>query len=183
VDRFTAFDAATRTGVAYGCVGTAPAFETWDLRRESRGAAGLALMSKLSAHLSSFKPDMVFIEEPLAPVILSKIGATADTAIMLPGYVFLIETVCASVNTPTALYNRQRILTHFTGRATWPKIKGRASNAGKLACESRCHQLRWPVADLEQADAAALWDYGAAQRRADLWARFASDRPHRSFTT
>jgi hypothetical protein len=137
-------------------------------------------MSKLSAHLSSFKPDMVFIEEPLAPVILSKIGATADTAIMLPGYVFLIETVCASVNIPTALYNRQHILAHFTGRATWPKIKGRASNAGKRACESRCHQLGWPVADLEQADAAALWDYGMAKQRTAQWVRGATNRPHRS---
>ena len=72
--RFSAFDAATKTGVAYGRADTAPVLETWNLSRLSRGDVGLALMLKLNTHLQAYQPDMVFVEEPLPPVILAPIG-------------------------------------------------------------------------------------------------------------
>lgn len=172
--RFSAFDAATLTGVASGLVGEAPRLETWGLGQKERGLAGLALLTKLNWYLHDFKPDMVFIEEPLPAAVLTTIGTTLETTIKLYGLVFLIETVCSSHDIPTVQYRRQAVLKHFTGASRFPE-----KNGGKEACLARCAQLRWPAKDFEQADAAALWDYGCAQQRAAAWLAKASDRPMR----
>lgn len=161
----TALDLASRTtGIAWGVAGEKPSAATWRLgpdRKTTRGARGLALMRFLVAHLDEFRPDEVFIEAPQPPAVLVEISGSPDTAIMLPGLVFLAETVCESRGISYHTLDRQKVLKHFTGRASYrEKIDGK--DAAKKACIARATQLGWTVDGYDQGDALALLDYGMA---------------------
>lgn len=157
----SALDLAKMSGVCWGVPGGKPEFETWTLGGADtpRGKRGTNLMMKMVDHIQRVKPDLIFIEQPLEARVLASIGSTMDTTLALQGFVFVAETVAFSRNVPTKLIERQDALLHFTGSKAYPKA---IKDAAKKACMARCTQLRWIVADYDQADAAALWWTGCA---------------------
>lgn len=174
-EKASAFDLATTSGVAFGPFGGTPQGLTWKLGKGSHGERGLELMRLGLAHLKEFQPELVFIEEPLGPRILVDIGATTDTAMLLPGLVVVMATVCASLNIPYVLLSRQAVLHHFTGRARYQeRIDGK--DAAKKACVARCAQLGWKPDGYDEADGMALWDYGCVMNFSRA-AQVMMDRP------
>jgi len=157
---YGALDLAKQSGVCWGEKDGRPAFETWQLggQARARGARGIALMTKLVDWLAYAKPGLVFIEAPLNPSAMKNKHSGQDTNIALTGYVFMAETICHSRGVPTKLYERQKILGHFTGSERY-KVPGMA----KRQCMVRACQLRWQPANEDEADAGALWHYGIAQ--------------------
>lgn len=171
--RITALDLAVLTGVCFGEFPAAPAFETWDLRERGRGQRGIILMRRLIAHIEAFRPQAVYIEQPLDAYMMARVGSTLDTQISLTGYVFLAETVCASRRIETALVDVQDARFHFIGVRRFGE-----KEQGKKAVFARCVQLGWRPGDLNQSDAGAIWDYGAS-RATSAYARLTGDRPAR----
>ena len=157
----SALDLAKQSGVCWGEPNGKPEFETWTLGGADtpRGKRGANLMRKLVEHIAYVKPDLIFIEAPLTAAVLADIGSTQDTTLALQGFVFVAETVAFSRGVETRLIERQDALLHFTGSKKYPRA---IKDAAKKACMARCSQLRWIVADYDQADAGALWHYGCA---------------------
>lgn len=175
---YSALDLAKQSGVCWGEPGGKPEFETWTLGGSDspRGKRGVNLMRKLVEHIEYVRPDLIFIETPLEARVLASIGSTMDTTLALQGFVFVAETVAFSRGVKTQLIERQEALLQFTGSKSYPKA---IKDAAKKACLARCTQLRWIVADYDQADAAALWFTGCGLQQPSALARAGIEMPVR----
>ncbi len=170
--RVSALDLATVTGLAYGTGVEPPVLERWDLRIGGNEDRGLQLMRKLSRHLDEYRPHIVYVERSLAPAVLAQIGATAETNEFLAGIVFLAKTILRSRKTLCEVTDRQKVLKHFVGASRFAK-KGDAKKAVKV----RCKQLGWAYQDDNDADAAALWDFGVSYQNPKAFMLAAQRRP------
>jgi hypothetical protein len=168
---YAALDLAKSSGVCWGEAFQPPTFETWVFKAKSRPARFHELRIALAELLYRAKPAKVFIEEPVSPHILAGIGSSVETALQLNGMVALAEELCWHRGVATELFNRQKVLGHFTGQ---PRFKKK--DDGKRACLVRCKQLGWDAEGFDQADAAALWDYGCARESPSAWALAGVDR-------
>lgn len=155
-DVFIAFDAAKKCGVCYGPAFKPPVVTTWDLPGDL-GERGCFLMKNTRLTFERIKPAKCFIEAPMEAHVATMAGTAPTTTISLNGYVFVLMMVCHQFDVPWELYPRQTILKHFTGQGRYAK-----KDDGKRACVVRCKQLGYEVRNYDEADAAALWDYGCA---------------------
>lgn len=203
-------DLATNSAACWGRPNEIPQFRRWYLEG-SPPERGLMFLHAFRALLDSIKCDhrgdeiFVYIEEPLEPRIMVKIGTHKSATIMLPGLVYLAQVVCSSRKVESFLVARQDALEHFTGRRMYRRQKpakkltadlftgvtSRKRTTQKLkpliiqdpakhACMQRCKQLRWPAETFDESDAAAIWDYGSAQHsKASQIARRFSEQPLR----
>ncbi len=175
--RITALDLATKTGVCYGEAGAKPMFTTWNFSSfKIRGMRALYLNYYLDKHLNEFVPDKIYIERPLNPRTLFEIGTRDETATLLSGLVLVAEMVAAKhgINVDSTI-TPQVARQHFLGRSKFSE-----RGEGKEVSFRRAKMLEWPVHDLDQADAAALWDLGCARSRPNAWSRAAVERPLRT---
>lgn len=172
--KVSALDLATASAVAFGRMGEAPRTQAWPLREagSSVGARAHMMLGLLLAHLKDFLPELVAIEEPMAPAIVAKMGMAATSARFLPGLVVVAEAVCHSRGVETMLVGRQTVLKHFVGRARFSN-----KDDGKIACRVRCKQLGWVVNTDDEGDAAALWDYAASRVNPSAFLKLAVERP------
>jgi hypothetical protein len=150
-------DLAALCGAVWGEAFEPPTIALWNVRAKNIGDRGLKLMGHLTALVDEVKPSKAFIEAPLKAHVAASMGTTHETTICLNGYVFLAATVLASRGIPWLMLDRQKVLGHFVGQERF-KVK----DEGKRACVVRCKQLGWGDLTFDEADAAALWDYGNA---------------------
>lgn len=142
--------------------------------KKARGERALLLMQYLNDHIKEFRPDKIYIERPLNARTLVEIGATDEVQVFLAGVVFVAEMVAASRGIPVdSSIGPQDARQHFVGRARFTKADGK--NAGKVASYQRALQLGWKPNNLDEADAAALWDCGCARSTPNAWAKAAAE--------
>lgn len=148
--------------------------------KSTRGERALLLMRNLNEHIREFAPEKVYVERPLNARTCVEIGATDEVVTFLNGVVMVAELVCASRNIPVdSSISPQDARQHFLGRSRFSKAEGK--DAGKKASLHRAKMLGWNPEDLDQADAAALWDCGCARSHPNAWAKAAAaNRPVRT---
>lgn len=165
---YTALDLARVTGICAGVPFRRPVLcEHWTLGEPGEyhghyADRGLELSRLLKEHCLIWKPAKVFIEAPLE---LKQMGAgkgnqgkgNFSDLLQGNGLVFLTMVILRKIGTPFICYQRQTVLKHFTDQARF-KIR----DDGKRACVARARQLWQLSLTWDEADAAALWDYGCA---------------------
>jgi hypothetical protein len=116
--------------------------------------------------LDALKPDLVIFEAPLPTVgrfsHAEKIKSTSHAVRILNGLVAFVEAAAHDNGIDCFEKSPQDIKFHFVGDRA----------AKKEAMLARCRQLRWKVANDDEADSAALWSL--AKRTID---------PHWNFMT
>lgn len=152
-----AIDLAKQTGTAEGRPGDVPRLQSlWF------GNAGNDhhvffgnLTAWMAAKLRDNPPDLIAIEEPVAPS--AAFGHTShDTTMMTIGGFAIILGIIVCKQIP---FETVRIATwrkHFIGRGNCP-----TKLAKQMALE-RCRLLGWDAPDHNAAEAAGIWDYAGA---------------------
>jgi len=179
-------DLASHSAACWGRLGETPQCRHWELTgtRAAKGAQFIAVFRSFLSEMRATYPahrTVVFIEAPLEPAVMVELGTHKSGTILLPGLVFMAESLCHAHEVEPRLVSRQDALLHFTGRARYTRTaktkRGRGdlfavlpsrgipadADPGKQACLARARALRWPVTTLDEADAAALFDFGCAQ--------------------
>jgi Holliday junction resolvasome RuvABC endonuclease subunit len=101
----------------------------------------------LCDQLDVHAPDLVAYEAPLVPH--GEMKTTAATVLLLIKLVGVAELVAARYGCRRKSVNVSTVKKQFCGH-------GRADKAAVVA---RCAQLRWPVCNDHEADAAGVWCY------------------------
>jgi hypothetical protein len=156
-----ALDIASTTGWACGWPGTKPFCGSIRLAKPGTSRAGVhrAFRLWLDKVWSDPLPDLIVYESPAAPMVMQ--GTTnIDTIKTLIGLAeHLEEWAYNRVTLREASVSQVR--THFIGR-------NMKSALAKPKTMQRCRDLGWTIANHDEADAAALWDYQCAFLRPDL---------------
>jgi hypothetical protein len=158
-----ALDLATVTGWCFGRPGKVPVFGHTRFIKPggSRAAAYRAFREWLETicEMRKEKPDLIVFESPAIPSIMA--GKTnIDTIKLLIGLAENLEEFCHDyVELREASVGQVR--SHFIGQNL------KAAIAKPMVME-RCQALGWNVADYDEADACALWDYQCCHLRPDL---------------
>ena len=155
--KLMALDLATNTGVAIGDVSGSPLCHSESLGKAagSQGARFSEALYMTRRLIEQHKPDAIAIE---AAVITGVVGGQArlESALGIRGVV-----MCVAHVKRVAVYEHAvvSIRKHFIGSG---KVKRAEAKAATIA---RCRQLGWHVANDNEADAAALWDFTRAKLR------------------
>lgn len=159
--KILALDVASTMGVCFGRPLTTPT--TWTVDLSTAGKDHKARYAKARAFIrhmhKQLAPDLIAIEAPIggpdaSHYLIRLVGAIDDAA-----YDLGIQTVEYNIGSVRKFFLGK----HFTKR-DFPALTDAA--AGKIIkgkVFSRCRALGWQVADLDQADAGALWDYACAR--------------------
>lgn len=174
---FGALDIARLTGAVVGNAFHAPLAEIWEVDAPERAGRFVMLQARMIPWLIRWRPVHVFIEKPMDARAMHTVGTPFHTQMQLTGLVAVAEMTCEKFGIPTTLYSRQDVLGHFTGVKRFKE-----KDDGKRACVVRCKQLGYYVEGYDQADAAALWDYGLAKLLPKTYRRVGNERalPRRS---
>lgn len=173
-ETYIAFDLATgKSGVAVGNpFNGPPLFSTIATNSDEPAERGLLVKGAVRRLLIDHKPAAVFIEKPMSAHVATRIGSNDSTTLQLNGLVFVAMIEARSLGIPYELIDRQAALQHFTGQPRY--TKGQDS---KRACMARAQQLGWKPANFDEADAAALLDFGAARLQGASFIQAALKRP------
>lgn len=154
-----AFDLATVTGACDGHPGAIPRCWTWRLNTVEGRAQRLAMLAdRLDQYLAKAKPCAVFYEAPLPYSVGMRIGMRDDTLSFLRSTIAILETSTIRAGVPRLeAINVQDARRHLVGRGRIP------SGEGKAAVLRMCKVLRWPVSNLDESDAAAIWALGCTK--------------------
>lgn len=155
--RLLAFDLATSTGVAIGDARDAPLCHT-----ERLGEAGRAHGARFSQafHMASrlikqHQPDLVAYEEPIA----SGVTGAQERVQLAMGLRACLLAVCHMRGVRAAGYHVSSVRKHFIGRGDFKR------NDAKARTIARCRDFGWHVANDNEADACAVWEYARAMER------------------
>lgn len=165
--RVLALDTSTHTGWAHcGPSPTdRPVYGTLNLpgwRRDVVGKSYAALHSFVSDKIRNESITHVVIERPLTVHAHAyNEGKDADLAAALLGLVAIGECAAVLAGARCHIESPATIRKHFVGN-------GRPRDP-KAAVMARCSQLGWRVADDNQADALATWDYAVSRLRSRLF--------------
>lgn len=159
------FDVATSTGVCIGRVGDQhPSVATWDLRTAGTSRPRrLLYLSKLCAKFfADHRPDIVRYEKPLNIAVMSKIGASEDTLLLLRGAIGVLECEAARAEIlDIDGFNVQDARQHFLGQRTFRRGSSGRSVAKDMVL-IQCETLGIKVFNDNEADAVCGWHYECA---------------------
>lgn len=158
--KILALDVATRMGACFGRPLTTPAAWSVDFgelrEHDARFAKALRFIRAMHMQLA---PDLIAIEAPIGG---------PDASHYLIGLVAVMRAQAKDLGIQTVEYNIGSVRKHFIGehftKRDFPGMTDTA--AGKIIkgkVFTRCRALGWQVNDLDQADAAALWDYACSR--------------------
>lgn len=153
-------DIATSCGGADGRPGSKPRCFTWDMRKaeEGRPARLAMLMAYAVRYFAENKVDAVYYEAGMRMQAALEIGTNDETFALLRGAIGVIEACAYRARVPIiSAVSVQEARKHFVGQKSFPKGRGKA-----MVME-RCKLLRWEPENLDESDAAAIWDYGCAR--------------------
>lgn len=159
-----AIDLASKTGLAEGRPGEKPRLRTIEF---APGGDVFdfygALTAWMATKLRDNPPDLIAIEEPIAPSAIK--GHTShDTTMKTIGGFAIIVGIIKCKNIP---FEPVRVATwrkHFIGSGVLASIDDRDARRkeGKRMVIHRCRLLGWAPEDDNQADAAGIWDWAGA---------------------
>ncbi len=143
-------DLATKSGVAFGCAGSAP--ETYQIVFEgSHEARLLDCFVNMRRLFKSNQPEFVGIELPI-------MGGKANlrATMLKTGLVNAARMAAYSLEIPHEMFATQTLDRHFLGHVP----KGRQNR--KNAIMRQCELLGWQAGTQDEFDAMQVWDYAAA---------------------
>lgn len=153
-----AFDLATNTGVAVGdSRDKAPHFwsEKFGEGRDGQGVKFSQCMDLTNRLIRQYRPDLITVEGALAQG-----GGGAAARIQLAmGLRACVLGVADMRRVPVAEYAVSTIRKHFIGHG---KLERKQAKSETI---HRCKMLGWDVANDNEADACALWDYARMMQR------------------
>lgn len=146
-----ALDLATHTGCAIGRVDQAPTCTTEVIgeRGASHGLRFQQVMRLTKRLITQHKPDAVIVEKAIAS---GPSGAEQRVQLAM-GMRACVAGICSMHRVPFHEYPIQSIRKHFFGRGNLKR------DAAKGAAMRRCRELGWNIANDNEADACAAWDY------------------------
>ena len=159
------FDVATSTGVCAGRPGDRhPYVTTWDLR--TAGPSRPRRLAYLSFLCDQFfrenKIDVLRFEAPMPLAVMSKMGATEETLLLLRGAIGVLESRAAIFNiADIGSFAVQDARKHLTGRRTFPRRADGKSDA-KRAVMDMARTLGVEVKNDNESDAYAGWSLTCA---------------------
>lgn len=160
VTKVMAFDIASRCGVAFGALGEAPRATSIDLGKGKAEAFRFATLMRFTAHmLSTFNPDILVYEAP--------VGGPKTSHFLVGLAACFIGQAALTGYWPEAVHLgsvRRHFLGHVPTARTLETTKAKAKPQIKRMVMDRCVSLGWPVANDDEADALAIWDYACATR-------------------
>lgn len=153
---YIGLDLAYNTGVAIGRPGERPALSTLNLRirKQREGEVFYNSLCELRNTFEEFEPVEVFVEAPIHGKKADKIA----TREFLIGLRAIAYAAAFSSGSGVCQFQVSTIRKHFIGIGNLPRAEA------KRAVMVRCKQLGWIADDDNQADAAAVWDYGCSLR-------------------
>lgn len=149
--KILAMDLASETGVAIGHADAAPVCLTERLGEpgdphQSRFSYALNMMNLL---IKKHRPDMVAIEQAIAS---GPVGGQSRVQLAM-GFRACVMGVCKMRNTGVREFHVSTVRKHFIGNG------GLGGEAAKKAVMQRCKVLGWSIANHNEGDACAVWDY------------------------
>ena len=153
--KILALDLASKTGVAIGNPNTIPLCFTEVLGEtgEHHGARFAQAFRMMKRLITTHEPGLIVLE---APFKTNKSQMHVEN--MLMGLRGCVMGAAHMFHVPFEQHEVSTIRLHFIQHG---KLK-RAD--AKRATIARCKQLGWKVANDDEADAAALWDYACARQ-------------------
>lgn len=151
-----ALDIATRTGVAFGSPGATPRCTTINFAKLAKTPqARLVKVKEAAATLARLRPALVVYEAPIG-------GQKVNQALI--GFAAIMEAEFASRGIPVLRANLRTVRKHFLGREPrkddFPgQPEAWVRDEIKRLVVRRCRAIGYEVADDDQADAAAIWDW------------------------
>ena len=154
-----AIDAASRTGVADGVPGCAPALSTIrfeaDVTDNAIDVWGRA-SRWINKRLAEDPPALVVVEQPVPPHKL--MNATNHAATSIEGGLYSIFMGAARAHgVQTLPANIQRWRKYSLGKGNLSR------DQAKAAAVALCKRLEWPAEDDNAAEAGAIWIWACAQ--------------------
>jgi hypothetical protein len=157
--RVAGFDLASNVGAADGEPSGKPRTWSWNLGKPgvSRPEKLGRLLRYAERYFSEYRPDALFYEKGLPLGAAFQIGMSEDTVALLRGAIGILEACAARAGVARIEgVEVQKARRHLVGRERL------AAGTGKEAVWKMCRVLGWPVTDMDQSDAAAIWAYGGA---------------------
>jgi Holliday junction resolvasome RuvABC endonuclease subunit len=154
--KILALDLATNTGVAIGNAHEKPLCSSERLGEagDLHGARFLQAQYMLSRLIKKHHPDLIAIEAAIA----GGVQGGQERVQLAMGLRACVMSVAHMHKTKVEEYAVQTVRKHFIGNA---KLR---RDAAKTATINRCQQVGWRVANDNEADAAAVWDYARTKR-------------------
>ena len=120
----------------------------------------LLYLSKLcAAFFTKHKPDVVRFEAPMPLAVMSKIGASEETLLLLRGAIGVLECEAARAEIlDIGSFNVQDARKHFVGQRTFKRGASGKSLAKDMVL-IQCDTLGIKVEGDDQADAVCGWSY------------------------
>lgn len=154
-------DVATLCGIAFGRTDSnKPEILTWNTREggKSRPHRLAFLGDKCFDLFGKLRPDCLYYESGLGLQAAISIGTSDEVFSFLRGALGVVEAVAVKQKIPiirsVSVHDARR---HLLG-------SGRiAKGTGKSLIFDRCKVLGWPVTNLDESDACAIWSYGCGQ--------------------
>lgn len=150
-----ALDLASKTGVAVGDPNTIPLCFTENLGEvgEHHGARFAQAFRMMKRLIVAHQPALIVLEAPFKTK-----HSKMQIEYMLMGLRGCVMGAAHMFHIPFEQHDVSTIRKHFIGH-------GRLKRAdAKRATIARCGQLGWKVANDDEADAAALWDYACSRQ-------------------
>lgn len=156
--RVLALDTAIATGCAFGVAGGKPHCLTVNLGKASWDTRFARMLRLVDHAITKFNPDLLAVEGTAA-------GSYGNPDLI--GLAICARAQASLRGVRTAIYMPNSVRRHFLGKAlTARDFPGRTKGAAKAAIKgqviARCVLLGWDVADDNQADAAALFDFACS---------------------
>lgn len=153
-------DIATSCGLAWGRADERPEVMTWNLREGGKGRPKrLAwLLHSCSVFFANLRPDMLVYEAGMGLNAAMQVGTNEDVFAFLRGAIGIVEATAVLAQIPVIdAVKVQDARKHLVGSGRIPK------GEGKGLVFQRCKMLRWPVTNLDESDACAIWSYGCGK--------------------
>lgn len=167
-----ALDLATTTGGADGAPGSKPRLWTWVLSDggDDRPSRLGYLQRFLTAYFAENPTDEMVYEKPLGIAMIANMFArkifvtNEDTLGMLRGAIGVAEACAAVAGVPIIRsMDVQDARKHLLGQRRFG-----TKNEGKQLAFAACKSFGWAPANLDEADAAALWSLACGQHNPRL---------------
>ena len=150
-----ALDLASRTGIAVGGPNTIPLCFTENLGEvgEHHGARFAQAFRMMKRLITTHEPGLIVLEAPF-----KKKNTQMNVEYILMGLRGCVMGAAHMYHIPFEQHEVSTIRQHFIQHG---RLKRAAAKAATIA---RCKQLGWKVANDDEADAAALWDYACSRQ-------------------
>ena len=154
-------DLGVRMGFAAGKPGAAPRSWTVVLKKDGDqpDVAFSNLIFELGKILREYKPQVLLKEAAFSYRAMIESGSSDAKVRVTYGLHAIVEGMARRFGVVVVEKHRATVLKHFTGHGRY-----QSREAGKMACQTRAHQLGWmprEVKDWDRADALAGWDWAS----------------------